>query len=136
MVGANERLGESLRRAPYVWLIATILLLLFLNSGLARIASSPGHGSTALAIAGVALGAAGTASWMLLQAERVRRGMPPTTFVLARWAFATTPFFFAYCAVAAGGEQWAFFFGFFASVALLVISARRTKQQDIGSTTP
>jgi hypothetical protein len=129
VAGSYEGTGESLLNAPYVWLTATVLGFLLLNAGLARIAPSPGKGSTALAVAAVVLGAIGTLDWIVLQRERVRRAMPMSRFVVVRWAVATTPFFFAYCAVAAGGEQWAFFVGFVVSMTLLVLSARRTRRE-------
>ncbi|MDQ1384821.1 MAG: hypothetical protein QOG65_2200 [Actinomycetota bacterium] len=120
-----------MQRAPYVWLAATILGFLLLNSGLVRIAPEPGRGSTALAATGTALGVVGALIWTLFQRESVRRTLPTSSFVVARWALASTPFFFAYSAVAAGGEQWAFFWGMLLSLALLVISARRTKRESL-----
>jgi hypothetical protein len=125
----GERAGESLQRAPYVWLTATVLGFLLLNSGLVRIAPDPGRGSTPLAAIGTALGVAGALIWLLFQRASVRRTLPTSSFMLARWALASTPFVFAYSAVAAGGEQWAFFWGMLLSLALLVISARRTKRE-------
>jgi hypothetical protein len=127
----GDRAGESLQRAPYVWLAATILAFLLLNSGLVRIAPDPGEGSTVLAATGTAFGVAAAFIWALLQRERVRRTLPAARFVFARWTLASMPFFFAYSAVAAGGEQWAFFCGMLLSLALLVLSARRTKQESL-----
>lgn len=127
--GMKDRLRNSLLRAPYVWLIATVTLLLFLNAGLARIASPPGRGSSALAIAGSAFGVLGAACWAILQVKRRGGEVPPQNIVLSRWALAATPFLFAYCAVAAGAEQWSFSFGFVVSVILLAISARDTRRE-------
>jgi hypothetical protein len=132
----GDRAGESLQRAPYVWLAATILAFLVLNSGLVRIAPDPGQGNTVLAATGTALGVTGGLLWALFQRESVRRSLPTARFVFARWTLASTPFFFAYSAVAAGGEQWAFFWGMLLSLALLVISARRTKRDSLGVRRP
>ena len=54
-VRMDERLGGSLRRAPYVWLVATLLLYLVMNDPLARIASDSRHASPAVAIVGSAM---------------------------------------------------------------------------------
>jgi hypothetical protein len=129
----GDRAGESLQRAPYVWLAATILAFLLLNSGLVRIAPDPGRGSTVLAAAGTALGLLGALIWALFQRESVRQAVPTARFAFARWTLASTPFFFAYSAVAAGGEQWAFFWGILLSVVLLVVSARRTKRESLAA---
>src|SRR5207248_2724865 len=128
VAGLNERVAESLRRSPYLWLAMTILAMLLLNSGLARIAASPGEGSTALALAGSGGVVWGTAGWVVFQTSRVRRGMSASNLIVVRWILAVTPFLFAYGAVSAGGEQWAFTLGFVASVILLAVSARRTKR--------
>jgi hypothetical protein len=133
---AIERLANSMRRAPYVWLAATILWFLLMNSGLARIAAEPGQGSTTLAVLGVIFGALGVIAWVLVGTPFFRRDGSEAVLVVTRWIFAMTPFLFAFCTVGAGGEQWAFFFGFLASVVLLVISARRTKRENVGSATP
>ncbi len=124
---AFEGVSKSLRRAPYVWLAATVLWLLLMNSGLVRIAKSPGHGSNALALVGLAFGTIGVALWILLQ-TRLRRDIPLPTFIVARWLLATVPFAFAWVTVADGAEQWVIAFGFPVSVLLLVIAAVRTRR--------
>ena len=126
-------MAGSLRRSPYVWLSATILALLLMNSGLAHIAAAPGHGSTAWALVGAAGVAWGTAGWLLWQTRRVRRDMPAGSFVVVRWVMALTPFLFAYAAVAAGGEQWVFALGFVVSAILLFVSACRTRRETLDS---
>jgi hypothetical protein len=50
---------------------------------------------------------------------------------MGRWLFATTPFLFTWVAVVGGGEQWADGIGFITSVVLLVVSARRTRREEL-----
>jgi hypothetical protein len=124
-----DRLSKSLSRSPFVWLAATILAMLLMNHGLTSIAEQPGHGSTGLALLGVAGAVFGTGTWLYLQSDRPRRDFPLPALVPMRWLVATIPFEFAWVTIAAGGEQWVFSIGFITSVVLLVISARRTRRE-------
>jgi len=128
-VPAFERLSKSLRSAPYVWLAATVLWLLLMNSGVVRIAKAPGHGSNGLALVGLGFGTIGVVLWMLLHTRRLRRDIQVPTFIVARWLLATVPFAFAWVTVADGAEQWVIAFGFASSVVLLVIAAVRTRRE-------
>jgi hypothetical protein len=127
-----DRLSNSLCRSPFVWLTATILAMLLMNHGLTRIAEQPGHGSTGLALVGVAGAVFGTGIWLWVQSDRPRHDLPKPVLVTMRWLFATIPFEFAWVTIAAGGEQWVFSIGFITSVVLLVISARRTRREEVG----
>lgn len=123
-----ERAGASLRRSPYVWLVATILSFLVLLSGLAPIAESPGSANTAIAILAAGLILYGIGVWAMLPRllAKSRKAAPSDdTKAATLWMLAANPFVAAWACVAAGGEQWAVGIGFVASVALLVISARR-----------
>jgi hypothetical protein len=126
-----ERIGESICRAPFVWLAATILLFLVMISGLGPIAEEPGEGSVAFTIVGVAGSVLGLGMWLYVRAERLRRELTRPFYVQVRWVFAVVPFVFAWVAVAAGSEQWALFVGFITSVVLLVVSARWTRREGL-----
>jgi hypothetical protein len=123
----NERLANSLRRAPYVWLAATVLLFLVMDSVLVPIAEEPGDGSNLLAVGSIVFIVWTILSWTLI--PRVLRSASPTMRLIARWTYAVIPFIAAYSSVAAGGEQWAFAIGFITSVVLLVLTARRTARE-------
>ena len=131
-----ERLANSVRRAPYVWLAACILWMLLLNSAVVPIAPDPGQGSTALAVVGAVCGAVGLVAWVLVGTPYFSRGSSAAIRIVMRWIFAVTPGLFAFATVAAGAEQWVIFFGFLTSVTLLVISARWTKRASVSSATP
>jgi hypothetical protein len=123
-----ERLGTSLQRSPYVWLVATVLSFVMLLSGLAPMAKSPGSGSTALAIVAAGFILYGIAAWAMFPRLRGRsRKAAPSTEVMGYilWTFAAAPFLIGWAAVAAGAEQWAVGLGFVVSVGLLVATARR-----------
>lgn len=128
-----ERVGRSICRSPYVWLALTITTMLLMNTGLARVAEPPGDGSTLLALVGLLAGIIGTGMWFALEraARRGDRDSSRGFFVAVRWLIATIPFDFAFATVGAGGEQWVVAFGFVGSVVLLVISARRTRREEL-----
>ena len=55
MNGLAERLGASLCRAPYVWLVASVLAFVWMPSPLRVIATNPADASTPIAVVGTLL---------------------------------------------------------------------------------
>ena len=135
-MAVTERLSASLRRAPYVWLIATILAFGVMNHPVAQVAKPPGRGNTPLAWFATVGSLLATAGWLSLRAERVRRDIPKPKLVVVRWVFAMLPFFCGWCVVALGAEQWAFSVGFITTVALLLLSARKTRREELDWSSP
>ena len=125
-VGTLERLGASLIRAPFVWLVATITLFLFFSTGLAAVAEQGDRASSALALVGAGMIAFSVGAWGL--ASRVDDRGPASVAILVRWVFAACPFLFAFCAVGAGAKQWVFSLGFLTSVVLLAITVRDARR--------
>jgi hypothetical protein len=131
-----ERLGASLERSPYVWLVATVLSFMILLSGLAPIAKSLGSGNTTIAIVAAGFILYSVAAWVMFPrvvAKREKRASSPAADAYIVWTFAAAPFLIGYGAVAAGGEQWRVALGFVVSIGLLIASARRIAGR--GSTT-
>ena len=127
-----ERLGASLQRSPYVWLVATVLSFLVLLSGLAPIAQSPGSGSTTLAIVAAGFILYSVVAWIVfprLRAKSRKAAPSPETMAYILWTFAATPFVIAWAAVAAGAEQWAVALGFVVGVGLLIATVRRVSNR-------
>lgn len=51
----RERLGGALCRAPYAWLITTLVVLFLLTTSLSGVAKKVGEGNSLLAVAASAL---------------------------------------------------------------------------------
>jgi hypothetical protein len=125
-----DRLGASLRRAPFVWLVATILLMLLLNDPSARMAVPNGRANPAITMAGVVFVAyAIVMSTVIVPrlSERLR-SLGENRLAVFRWTLAAVPFLLSYAAVAAGSQQWVYALGQVASVTLLVATARRIRR--------
>ena len=128
--GLFERAGASLRRAPYVWLIATILLTFVTNDGLLRIAENNRHPSTPIAIIAAFAIAYATVLAVIFPRVGLRKPSPTLTenrLAVLRWIFALTPYLLGYCAVAIGSQQWPYGLGLVTSLTLLVLAARRIR---------
>jgi uncharacterized membrane protein len=130
VVTLYDRLGASLRRAPYVWLVATILLLLLLIEPLATIARPNGSANLALTVLGMVV-----VAYAVVFSEIVvprlferRRLLNETRVAILRWSAAAYPFLFGYAIVAAGAHQSVAGLGQLASVILLVRAARRIRR--------
>ena len=129
-ISLYERTGESLRRAPYVWLVATILMMLLMNGPLALLAVPNARANSVFSVVGVVF-----VSYAVVMSELVvprlserLRPLGANRLVVFRWTLAACPFLFSYAAVAAGSHQWVYALGQVASVALLVATARRTRR--------
>jgi hypothetical protein len=134
--GSSDPLGASLRRAPYVWLLATVLLYLVAISALAGVAKDDRHASTGIAIVGASLIAyAAVASFLLTRvvARRSRILMTRDRVASIRWACAVSAFLIGFAAVAVGGKQWALALGTAVSAVLLVLTARALRRTESSS---
>jgi hypothetical protein len=134
--GSSDPVGASLRRAPYVWLVATVLLYLGAISALAAVAKEDRHASTGIAIVAAALIAyAALASSLLTRVVARRSRVPMTTDRVAsiRWALAVSAFLIGFAAVAVGGKRWALALGTVVSAVLLVLTARAVRRTEPSS---
>jgi hypothetical protein len=111
----GERLGASLRRAPYVWLALTILLYFMIESPVAAIVTRPSDASTPLAAAAAAVIALAVVwSEVLvprLIAPRLRLRMSEDEIALICWGYGAIPLAVGISAVASaasrGRSSWA-----------------------------
>jgi hypothetical protein len=137
MGGPLERVGDALQRAPYAWLVTTILLLWIVMVPLPAMLADAGEGSTPLSVAAavyIVFGAVGSLvvlpRFMLPRLSQTSEGAVASL----RWAFAAlhrrciagsaAPFMVGYAATIAGGEPWVVGAGFVVSTLLLIVTAR------------
>jgi hypothetical protein len=135
--GLTQRLGASLRRAPYVWLVATVLLMLVMDSVLRTVEDEPRPHDAWIAVAGIGSAVYSVVLWFLVPGHLRRRARVADLderVAILRWSFAISPYFFCYAAVVAGASPWTWAVGYLTSIALLVTSARRTRRE--ASTAP
>ena len=129
MNGIGERLGASLRRAPYVWLAASILLLFFMTSPLRVVASKPADASTPFTVFGTLLIVFGVFQYFAVTSRYMARRLPKirseNQTVWFTWVLAEMPFLVAFATVACGGQPWVWALGFIASTVLFVRTARQ-----------
>lgn len=128
--GLGDRIGASILRAPYVWLAATVMVFLIVNTPLRVVAKDRTHASTAIALAGAALIVYGVTVWVMLPRlmARSKLPVPPDRNLVLRWAIASCPHLLGVAAIAAGGQQWCYALGMIASVVLLVMTAREARR--------
>jgi uncharacterized membrane protein len=118
-------------RAPYAWLITSLVVLFMMTTSLSGIAKEVGDGSSFLAVAASALAVVdGFVAAFLVprQLEAARSRLSAAQALLLRWAFALVPFLLTWAAVAAGAERWALSVGVILSTALLVQAARAARR--------
>jgi hypothetical protein len=129
----DEGVGQALMRAPYAWLVTTLLLYMMMLSGLSRIIDDADDGSTVLALAGAGCVLYAVVASLVLLPRFVlpgaRQQRSAGTAAFLRWAFATAPFLVCIAFVMAGAKQWVLSVGFFASTLLLVIAARALRRE-------
>jgi hypothetical protein len=129
----DEGVGQALMRAPYAWLVTTVLLYMMMLSGLSRVIDDADDGSTVLALAGAGCVLYGVVASLVLLPRFVlpgaRQQRSVGTAAFLRWAFATAPFPVCIPFVMAGAKQWVLSVGFFASTLLLVIAARALRRE-------
>jgi hypothetical protein len=125
-VKVDERLGASLRRAPYVWLVATLLGYFLLIEPLEQVVDDSRHASTAWAVVGAVMIAWGT-GLALFAEPRMRAHQNDDKTATLRWVLAVSPFLLGYGATAVGGQSWVYALGFIVSLALLIRAARSLK---------
>ena len=128
----NERLGASLRRAPYVWLALTILVYFMMESPVSAIVTRPSDASTPVALAAAPV-IAFAVVWSEILVPRIivpklRLRMSDDEVALICWVYAAIPLVVGIAAVAFGGQSWAFVLGFLVSVALTIQTARAIRQ--------
>ena len=126
--GLSERLGASLRRAPYVWLVASVLLLFVMTSPLRVIVTPPDKASTPIAVGGTFLILYGVLVYLGISSRRMAPALARTQSAnqtaFFKWILAEAPFLVGYAAVAAGGQPWVWAVGFITSTVLFVHTAR------------
>ena len=128
--GVGDRIGASIRRAPYVWLAATVMAFLIMNTPLRVVAKDQTHASTAIAVAGAAFIGYGVIAWVVSPRLVARSKAPisPDLKLVLRWALASSPHLVGVAAITAGGQQWCYALGMIASVVLLVNTAREARR--------
>lgn len=126
MNSLTHKAGASIRRAPYVWLSATILLLLLTNNGVRAIAKREDHASVSIAIGSAVVGLFVVVVWALLPRiiARSKKDVHPDLALVFHWTYASMPCLLGVVAVVAGSALWAYWFGFAVSVILLVLTTR------------
>jgi hypothetical protein len=123
-----SRAGGSLRRSPYVWLAATVLLWFVMLRPISLITDGRTADSLILAIGtAVLVVVAGLVAGIVLP----RRTYPqmsveagPDVVAVVKWAYGVSPFLLSWTAVLAGGQEWCLGLGFLISLGLLTQSAR------------
>jgi hypothetical protein len=134
VTGLDERLGASLRRAPYVWAVLTTLLYLMLVQPASEIVTRPVDASTPIAIAAAALIAYAVVASLVLVPRfivpRLETKRSENHIALLRWVFTATPVIVGFSAVGFGGQPWAFVLGLVVSVALTIYTARTINRVD------
>lgn len=129
----GDGVGQALMRAPYAWLVTTLLLYVMMLSAWSRIAEDADDGSTVLAIAGAGCVLYGVVASLVLLPRYVLPGArqrgSADAVALLRWAFAAAPFLVCFAFVVAGAKQWVLSVGFFASTLLLVVAARALRRE-------
>ena len=128
-----ERLGASLRRAPYVWLVLTILVYLMLSQPVSTIVTRPRDARTPIAIAAAVIMTFGVV-WSTLLVPRlvIPKSQPKRSdnqIALMRWTLAAVPLVVGIGAVAFGGQPWAFVLGAVVSLVLTLQVARTVNQE-------
>lgn len=128
--GVGDRIGASIRRAPYLWFAATVMVCLIMNTPLRVVAKDRTHASTAIAVAGAALIVYGVIVWVVSPRLVARSKTPisPDRNLVLRWALASCPYLVGVAVVTAGGQQWCYALGLITSVVLLVKTARGVRR--------
>ncbi len=132
----SERLGASLQRSPYVWLLLTVLLMLMTASIVGPVIDDDEPGRTWIGWVALALIGYGVLSsiWLMPRAlVRSRRAISAEQVAVVRWALAVAPFLIGFAAAVASGPQVAMGIGFLASVLLLAVTARALVASTRGS---
>jgi len=129
--GLTHRLGASLRRAPYVWLVATILLMLQLDSTLRVAVDEPRSHNPWIAVEAIGFAIYSVVLWFSYRAiSRVTRESPTWRSAshsrggrsrVRRTSSATSG--------RRGCEPVGVALGSVTTIALLVASARRTRRE-------
>jgi hypothetical protein len=123
----GERLGGALCRAPYAWLITTLVVLVVMTTSLSGIAKDVGEGSTLLAVAASALALVdGLVAAFLVprQLATASDRLSAARALFLRWTLALVPFLITWAAVGVGAERSALSVGLIVSVSLLIQAAR------------
>ncbi len=126
VLAVYDRVGASMRRAPYVWLTTTLLLMLLMNSALRTVLMGEKQSNSVVAIGAALFGAYSILVWVLWprMASRAKKSISTDGIVVVRWVFASMPYWVGLVAVILGGRRWCYGFGFVVSVVLLVLTAR------------
>lgn len=123
----SNRLGASLQRSPYVWLVVTVLSMLMAASVVGSVIEDEEPRRTWIGWVALAFIGYGVLSsiWLMPRAvARSRREISTEQVALVRWALAIAPFLIGFAPAMASGPQLAFGVGFLASVLLLAVTAR------------
>lgn len=126
----GDRMGASLRRAPFVWLASTVMLFVIVNTPVRVLAQDRDRASTAVAFVGTAFIVYAVIVWVLTPRlmARSKVPVPPDRILMLRWTIASCPYLAGVAAVAAGGQQWSYGLGFIASLVLLAQTARQARR--------
>jgi small-conductance mechanosensitive channel len=123
--------GSALRRAPYAWLVATILVCIAPLRGVLIVVEGTDEKSMALTIGATAL-IAYFVAFALVLAPRVIYSKGPgeqhaDEVAALRWAYAIAPVMVGYVGTVAGAEPWTSVVGAVASGLLLLLAARESR---------
>lgn len=134
----SDRVGASLRRAPYVWLALTLVTLVAFLVPVVRVfrdepTSQPWSGWVALGLIvyTVALGLFYSSDRM---ARKMHAKMTDNRFATMLWSFGTAPSLFGFAGTAENGKGWPVAIGLLASAGLLTVSARQLAHGDSNAT--
>lgn len=125
-----ERVDASLRRAPYVWLALTLVVIIAVMIPAARplVEEKPGSASwiswVALALIVYTCGA-GLFFSSPQRASRTRNRMTDDRFAVVQWTFGVAPTLFGFAGTAGNGKGWPLAIGVLASAILLTLFARQ-----------
>jgi hypothetical protein len=128
-----ERLGQSLRLRPWVWLTATFGVLAFLWL-FAATASPPTQRNSwadwmTVAFVGYGLVAIVVAVPHLIIPRSTGR-VPESRLALMRWSLALSPFLGGFAGLAAGAHAWSMALAFVATTLLLVYTAAGVRERE------
>jgi len=128
--GLGDRIGAAIRRAPYAWLVATVLVFLIVNTPLRAVAKDRAHASAAIALVAAGLIVYNLIVWALLPRLLARSKSPvhADRRLLIRWEMASCPYVLGVTAIVAGGQQWCYALGMVVSVVLLTKTAREARR--------
>jgi hypothetical protein len=126
-----ERVGASIRRAPYVWAGLTLLLFLLMLTPAGVLAVPKSGASQAVGIVAAGLITYCVVAWtFVLPRMKARPGktLSSERSAMLLWSYACTPFLIGFGALAASGPQWALAVGFLTSSALIFSAVRRIRR--------